>query len=324
MKRKMLIVLLIAIGLCVVVFNNCKKDEDSTLPELVTNAVTSISTTTAVCGGNILSDGGSPINVKGVCWGTNPNPTISDAITNDGSGMGSFTSNVSGLTPDTKYYIRSYATNGKETGYGSIISFTTNETLTDIDGNVYNTVTIGSQTWMAENLKVINYNDGSPIPLVTNTGWTDPKPAYCWYNNDEATYKDTYGALYNWYTVNTGKLCPTGWHVPSNDEWSELINYLGGSSEAGGKLKESGTNHWNLPNTGATNESGFTALPGCYRGYLGGFGNIFYDIGDIGVWWSSTDNKFGTYSFDVQNNSKGVFKDDKEKVSGFSIRCLKD
>ena len=136
-------------------------------------------------------------------------------------------------------------------------------TATDIDGNVYHTVTIGTQIWMVENLKTTRYNDGSPIPFVTDSSsWSNlTTPGYCWYNND-TTNKNTYGALYNWFAVNTGKLAPTGWHVPTDDEWTTLTTYLGGESIAGGKLKETGTTHWRTPNAGATNEIGFTASSG--------------------------------------------------------------
>ncbi len=157
--------------------------------------------------------------------------------------------------------------------------------VTDVEGNSYNTIVIGTQTWMAENLKTTKYNDGTSIPLVTSsTTWgTLSTPAYCWFNNDEATNKVTYGALYNWYTVNTGKLCPSGWHIPNNTEWTTLTDYLGGQSIAGGKLKEAGTVHWTTPNTGATDEVHFTGLPAGARGGAGEF-NI---LGSYGYWWTS-------------------------------------
>jgi len=155
------------------------------------------------------------------------------------------------------------------TAYGTQVSFTTlmSGQFSDIDGNVYNTITIGTQIWMKENLKTTKYNDGSSIPLVTdNTAWINlSTPGYCWYNNDAATYKSAYGAMYNWYTVNTGKICPPNWHVPTDTQWETLITYLGGKIIAGGKMKETGTAHWTSPNIGATNETGFTALPGGYR-----------------------------------------------------------
>jgi uncharacterized protein (TIGR02145 family) len=137
------------------------------------------------------------------------------------------------------------------------------QNVTDIEGNDYTTVTIGTQTWMGENLKTTKLTDGESIPKITeNAAWPNlATPAYCWYNNDETAHKKIYGALYNWYTVNTGKLCPTGWHIPSDDEWKTMIAFLGGA-EAGNKLQEVGTTHWTTQNEGATNKSGFTALPG--------------------------------------------------------------
>ena len=160
-------------------------------------------------------------------------------------------------------------------------------TVIDIEGNIYRVVRIGKQLWMKENLKTIRLNNGSSIPVVTDSIiWKSiSTPACCWYKNDSSTNKNTYGALYNWYTVSTGLLCPIGWHVPSDDEWLTLIKYLGGQSVAGGKLKESGTIHWNSPNTSANNESGFTALPGGIREQIQG---AFDKIGLNGYWWSGT------------------------------------
>ena len=201
------------------------------------------------------------------------------------------------------------------------------QTVTDIEGNVYKTVTIGTQTWMAKNLKTTNYNDGKAIPLVAdNAAWTNrdsialTNPAYYWYNND-STYKNPYGELYNGYAVKTGKLCPTGWHVPTDTEWSELTTYLGGEDVAGGKLKESGTSHWETPNYGATNESGFKALPGGYRSMDG----IFNIINNGGSWWTSTDfNTERIWIRGMNTNIEHVFKGPDEKPEGFSVRCLKD
>jgi uncharacterized protein (TIGR02145 family) len=176
---------------------------------------------------------------------------------------------------------------------------------------------------MAENLKTTKYNDGTAIPNVTDgTAWHAlSTPAYCWYNNDAATNKATYGALYNWYTVNTGKLCPTGWHVPTDAEWTTLTDYLGGINVAGGKLKEIGTTHWSSPNTGATNETGFTALPGGSRvgyGYFGG-------IGSFGDWWSSSESStYDAWYRNVDNGSSDVDRGDGNKFNGCSVRCVRD
>ena len=197
------------------------------------------------------------------------------------------------------------------------------ETVTDIDGNVYNTVTIGTQVWMTSNLKTTKYNDGTVIPLVTNnTEWAAlSTPGYSWYNNDEATHKSTYGALYNWHTVNTLKLCPTGWHVPSDAEWTILTTYLGGESIAGGKLKEIGFSHWTSPNSGATNTTGFTALPAGYRHSDGSFINI----GVSGPWWSSTEgNAISAWYRILGNQFSDVRRYNLGKEYGYSVRCVRD
>jgi len=193
-------------------------------------------------------------------------------------------------------------------------------TVTDIDGNVYHTVTIGTQTWMVENLKTTKYYDGTSIPNVTDATWTGlTTPAYCCYNNANSN-KATYGALYNWYAINTGKLCPLGWHVPTNTEWITLATYLGGESVAGGKLKEKGTTHWKNPNTGADNTSGFTALP---AGYIGANGLFLY-LGDYGYWWSSSESG-GTFAWGngIKFDGIAVDRNTGNKLVGFSVRCIK-
>jgi uncharacterized protein (TIGR02145 family) len=290
------------------------------MPSISTAVTTPISQSTATSGGNISSDGGGNVTARGVCWSTLQNPTTSNSKTSDGSGTGSFTSTITGLGIGTTYYVRAYATNIVGTSYGNELSFKIN-TVTDINGNVYNTVVIGSQTWMAENLKTTTFNDGVPIPLITdNTEWTNlTTSGYCWYQN-EIGFKSTYGALYNWYTVNTGKICPQGWHVPSDIEWTNLSTYLGGTSIAGGKMKETGTTHWLSPNTGATNESGFLALPGGNR-----YDSGFINIGSLGGWWGSTEYSTTEASWralmSIQANLSGDYH---FKRLGLSIRCVKD
>jgi len=195
--------------------------------------------------------------------------------------------------------------------------------VNDFDGNTYPTIGIGSQIWMAENLKTIHYNDGSLIPTVTNDSlWIAlESDAYCWYNNDETKNKTVYGALYNWYAINTGKLCPTGWHVSTAAEWETIIKYLGGEKKTGGKLKESGTSHWYSPNTGASNSSGFTALPGGARGVNG----HFYVMRQYGYWWSSTENMTkDAWDWLVGWNFSDVGRFNDVKQQGYSVRCLKD
>ena len=196
-------------------------------------------------------------------------------------------------------------------------------TIADIEGNVYKTIKIGSQIWMAENLRTTRYNDNTPITLVTDDAvWRNLKtPGYCWYNNDEETYKDIYGALYNWFTVNTGILCPIGWHVPANSEWIILYDYLGGSLIAGGKMKETGLTHWQEPNLAADNSSGFTALPGSFRvsaGYFSTFAG--------GDWWTSTLTSGGIpYNLNVEYDETGIYiMTDLAKTAGVSVRCIEN
>ena len=204
------------------------------------------------------------------------------------------------------------------------------QTVRDIEGNVYKTVTIGKQVWMKENLKTTKYNDGKAIPLVTDDkAWGAlTTPAYCWYNNTAAASKNTNGALYNWYTVNTNKLCPKGWHVPADAEWRILTTYLGGESVAGGKLKETGTAHWESPNTGATNESGFTAFSGGSRNHAGAFdisGSNAIFFRSNACWWSSSElTDFNAFYRRLYNTLSDIYSSLSVKQSGYSVRCLKD
>jgi uncharacterized protein (TIGR02145 family) len=193
--------------------------------------------------------------------------------------------------------------------------------VVDVDGNEYKTIQIGTQIWMAENLRTTAYNDGTPIPNVTGFGdWQGLSTgAYAWYDNDEATNKNLYGALYNGYAVETGKLAPEGWHIPTNEEWEILADYLGGHSVAGGKLKEKGTSNWDTPNTDATNEVGFTALPGGFRdgGFIG--------LGVNAQWWTSTETSPIEAKYRLVAYDHGALAGlDYLKRNGFSIRCVKD
>jgi uncharacterized protein (TIGR02145 family) len=195
--------------------------------------------------------------------------------------------------------------------------------LIDIEGNVYNVVKIDTQVWMAENLKVTKFNDGTPIPLVADSSeWVQIYSyAYCWPENDEIKNKDTYGALYNWFAV-SHNLCPTGWHLPSDAEWAFLIDYLGGGNIAGSKLKETGTTHWHSPNAYATNETGFTALPAGTRVENG----IFSHSGITGEWWSSTffPKSEVAWTYYVAWYDSRVGHRELDPNWGLSVRCLKD
>jgi uncharacterized protein (TIGR02145 family) len=195
-------------------------------------------------------------------------------------------------------------------------------TVKDVDGNKYKTVTIGTQVWMAENLKTTRYNDGTPIPLVTDyEEWAAlTTPAYCWYNND-SSHKEVYGALYNWYAVNTAKICPEGWHVPSDEEWIELRNYLGSFRFVGSDLKETGTSHWKSPNADATNKSGFTALPGGLRSFNGSFSYI----GIAGYWWTATEyTSTNVHFWNLRYKNSDLFTYIADKPNGLCIRCIQD
>jgi uncharacterized protein (TIGR02145 family) len=297
------------------------------LATVTTSGLKSVSNETAQGGGSVTNDGGSPVTARGLCWNTTGIPTIEDTHTSDGGGTGTFISSLAGLSLNTTYYVRAYATNRIGTSYGSQVEFIQREPVLDADGNAYSVITIGNQVWFGENLKTTKFNDGTPVPYV-NTGmdWANTvTPAYCWYDNSESS-KETYGGLYNWYAVNTGKLCPLGWHVPSSDEFATLIDYLGGMSVAGGKLKEAGTEHWFTPNTGATNGSGFTALPGGGRYNIYSEGGVFSDLGYYAYYWTSTasTSQFNAVSFDLAFNFGIVNKGEYSRRDGESVRCIKD
>lgn len=203
------------------------------------------------------------------------------------------------------------------------------QTVEDIDGNIYKTVTIGTQIWMAENLKATKFNDGTEIPLakVDANEWADhtvaasTTPAYCWLYDSASVYKDRYGAFYNGFTVIRNNLCPDGWHVPSDQDWTILITYLGGESVAGGKLKETGTINWNEPNNGATNETGFTARAG---GSISDNGSNWYNR-SYSFWWSSTvNNEKYLWTRDINFNVPSISRNYAEMQVGNSVRCIKD
>jgi uncharacterized protein (TIGR02145 family) len=298
-------------------------------PTVTSTTATAITTTTATTGGNITKDGGAAVTARGVVYSTSTNPTIAlTTKTTDGTGIGSFTSSLTGLTANTTYYVRAYATNSTGTSYGNEISFTTTTVVAPIV-----TVTIGTQTWTIKNLDVATYRDGTPIPQVTDpTQWASLKTgAWCYYENNSIN-GTIYGKLYNWYavagihdtdpTTPNKTLAPSGFHIPSDAEWTTLTTFLGGAEVAGGKMKATGITRWRSPNTGSTNSSGFTGLPGGFRSsFIGGFG----DLGGNGFWWSASEH--GTASAWAGNLyfiSSAAITVTFEKESGFSVRCLRD
>ena len=387
-------------------------------PNVVTSTISIFNSTSATVGGNVTSDGGATITERGVYWSTNP-LTLGTKL-QIGNGTGAFSTSLTGLSPNTIYYIKAFATNSQGTGYGTQMSFTTgvlpvaaftgypttintgqsvqftdqstnsptswswnfgdgststtqNPThnyskagsynvslsvsnsagsntltktnyitvndingilfnpnlaygnVTDIDGNIYKTIQIGDQVWMAENLKVTKLNDGTAVPFESsNNSWMTIESArYCWYNNDIEN-NNTYGALYNRYAVNTGKLCPVGWHVSTDSNWSTLARNTGGDNYAAIKLKETGSVHWSGSSSNATNASGFTALPGGMRNSDGSFNRLKNN----GVWWCTNPEN---YAFSSWFRLMIYDSDDIQKYGltlspqlGLSVRCVKD
>ena len=303
------------------------------------DSIYEISRENAVFNITLYDEGFLPVHEFGICWSTSPNPTTADKTVTSSTGTGSFRAEMTGLQENTSYYVRAYATNELGTSYGNEVSFVAENVVMDIDGNSYKWITIGDQVWMAENLATTHYNDGTAIPHVTgNSTWAGVSaPAYCWYDNNEATYKSKYGALYNWYVVETGKLCPTGWHMPTDDEWTQLEEYLIANrynydgSTSGDKTAKSlaATSGWiSSSETGdigndmsSNNSAGFTALPGGYRGSNGSFGRLGY----YGDWWSSSSNGsekawYRALWYDYETLGRlSCFRS-----NGFSVRCLQD
>jgi len=306
------------------------------LPEVTTTAITAITQTTATSGGNVTSDGGAAVTSRGVCWSTSQNPTTANSKTNDGTGTGSFTSYLTGLTANTPYYVRAYAINSQDTAYGSQVTFTTSSngnltgTFTDSrDGRTYNTVIINGQEWMAENLTYLPAVSPSSAGSIT-------EPYYYVYGYEgtsvaaakgNANYT-TYGVLYNWPAAKAAS--PSGWHLPTDDEWKQLEKALGMTqatadgtgfrgTDQGTQMKA--TSGWDNNGNG-TNTSGFSALPG---GYRHGNGDFYYFVGTYGGWWSSTQYYTNHAWYRVlYYYYSNVYRDDYYKDYGFSVRCVRD
>lgn len=310
--------------------------EPVSVPTVTTSAVTSITETTATSGGNITSNGGLPVTARGVCWSTSPSPTVDSSKTTNGSGAGSFSSSLTGLTAGITYYVRAYATNSTGTAYGEEKTFKTQDdgvltgAFTDTrDGNTYKWVKIGEQLWMAENLAYLP--NVSPSSVGSET---EPYYYVYGYNGTDVNAAKvignytTYGVLYNWPAAIIA--CPAGWHLPTDDEWKQLEMAIGMSqSEAddiglrgtneGTKLKA--TNGWHNNGNG-TDNYGFSALPGGYRASAGGF--LFGNVRHSGHWWSatehSTSNALGRGMwYNYTKVSRG-----SNKASGYSARCVRD
>jgi uncharacterized protein (TIGR02145 family) len=415
-----------------IIINSCKKEEP---PTVKTYETRNIGTTVATSGGQVSNAGSGSVTARGVCWSTESNPTISGSKTLDGSGVGDYDSQISGLGPATTYYVRAYATNSSGTGYGEVLSFkttgnapavtslqpllvytneatlaarinpyfvasdvsfeyggttgygnsvtynknpvtydhsiamkisgltpgttyhfrvkavnslgttygndmtfNTTQPLLDIDGNSYNTVTIGSQTWTNRNLETTRFSDGTEIPLVSDDNtWTGlQSPGFCWYNNDDSQSKGTYGALYNWYAVANGNACPSGYHVPAYEEWNTLMTFLDGNqfcfeigsmgmalaSDTGWTFSSVRTAIGNTDYPEYRNTIFFLTLP---AGVRDADLKVFRSRGEYSAFWTSTEESAQNaivrdFSYDQVYSNLTFAK----KEHGYSIRCLKD
>ena len=307
-----------------------------------TVTATSITSSTATSGGNITADGGSPITARGVVWSTSSNPTVpSTSSTSEGTGTGSFTSNITGLSAGTLYYVRSYATNSVGTSYGTQVSFTTltictcastaicPSDVTDREGNRYDVITLGSQCWMKQNLRVTTLNDGTAIPVdagggtagnVSYSGWQNTTTSAMTVYEHNASNLTTFGYLYNQHAVNDPKgLCPSGWRVPTDAEWTTLTTCLGGELVAGEKMKVVGTTYW-MPNYDANNCTDFSGLPGGFRRYDG----LFYFKGANAYFWSSTSAKNRALDGATKEIRASNDINSYQPNVGLSVRCIKN
>jgi len=328
-------------GIILMLASSCKKEEDSTeVPTLTTSEVLKITDNSATSGGSVTSDGGGSLTARGVCWSTSASPVLTDHFTDNGGGSGTFVSEMTNLQSNTTYHVRAYASNSAGTSYGNEVTFTTPPTVTDIDGNTYHTVNIGGQVWMSENLRVTHYRNGDALPNVTdNTEWINlTSGAWCNYNNDPAL-GEMYGKMYNLYAIlDARNISPSGWHVPTDAEWKILEGnvdsqyHLGDPQwdvtgergyDVGGKLKSTST-VWNAPNTGATDETGFSALPGGARDpddgtfasmNMGGFFASVSSLNQDGVNYWYRDLWYANSTSERLTITKTV---------GGSVRCIKD
>lgn len=325
------------------------------IPSVTTNSVSAISDTTATCSGNVTSEGISPVIARGVCWSTSPDPTLNNSFTVDSNGLGSFNSLITGLQPNTHYFVRAYATNSEGTAYGtqqSLYTLNTHDgqacsaspTITDYDGNIYNTVQIGQQCWIKENLRTRHYANGDSILLGSSSS---DNVGYCYFPNNDSSNVSIYGYLYNWKAVmgNSSSsatnpsgiqgICPDNWHVPSDAEWTQLTTYVSNQSQyvcgdnntyIARALAD--TINWNTSSNtcsvglelSSNNATGFSVLPAGYHAFGG-----YHDFGSYAYFWSVTEcYYFDTYSRSLRHNYAYVNRNATSRSGGLSVRCIRD
>lgn len=308
--------------LALLVFSGCKKDDkkEITLTTISTTNLRAVASSSVQIGGNITSDGGATLIARGICWGTGQLPTIAGDTTINGNDTGSFVGYIKNLTSNTKYYFRAYATSSVGTAYSDVVQITTGNTATDYDGNIYNTVVIGNQVWMVENLKTTHYLNGDPIPTVSSTSEWQALTTGAYTDFKRLGFgRDIYGGYYNWHAVTDSRnLCPEGWHVPTGSDWSILFNNLAGG-DVNTKLIAAGYNN-DASMGGATNESGFSAFPsGTYDGFAVSYRINFWTSSEIDGANASCIFIFNPGFTLSQPNTRS-----EEKYIGCAVRCVKD
>lgn len=329
-KRRNITILIVII---MIISGGCRKNEIPVI--IVTGKITGITTNSAMGGGMIVYGEEADITERGLVWSTRHDPSFKDyagKVSREGENA-DFPVKMKGLDPATKYYVRAYAIGGSGVSYGDEQSFKTYYgSIADIEGNIYYTIRTNGQEWMSSNLATGKYNTGDIIPNIRESGsWPDlTTGAWASYNNND-NMQQKYGNLYNWYAVEDARgLCPAGWSVPSDNDWKEIETYLGLVPEylnqvglrgnyAGGKLKEPGTKHWQDPNAIATDEIGFSALPGGLRRFNG----EFYSLGADLYLWTSTGHENNAWYRNLISDSAGIYRNVSRKASGFSVRCVR-